>query len=151
MSGVLLRNLAAIVLPIVAASLFATAAIAQAVIAPDQAWRMARAGEITIIDIRRGDEWLETGLPQNAERATVRFARGPGEFLRRIAKLTKGDKSQPIALICAAGFRSKYAARLLANRGYSHVLDISEGMLGNDRGPGWLDRDLPVSACTDCQ
>jgi rhodanese-related sulfurtransferase len=126
-------------------------AFAQTIVSPEQALRLARGGQVTIIDIRRPDEWRQTGLPTGAERATVRFSRGPNEFLRRIAALTKGDKSRPIALICAAGVRSGYASKLLASRGYTQVMDISEGMLGNGKGAGWLARDLPISSCKDCQ
>ena len=112
-------------------------ALSQTIVSPDQALRLARGGQVTIIDIRRPDEWCQTGLPAGAERATVRFSRGPNEFLRKNAKLTQGDKSRPIALICAAGVRSGFAAKLLASRGYPQVLDISEGMLGNGQGAGW--------------
>ncbi len=131
--------------------MFAGVATAQTVITPDQAHRMALEGEVTIIDVRRPDEWRDTGLPAGAERATVHFTRGPTAFLRRIAKLTKGDKNKPIALICAAGVRSKYASNLLQKRGYTQVLDISEGMLGNNKGAGWLGRALPTEACSDCE
>ncbi len=112
---------------------------------------MARGRQVTIIDIRRPDEWRQSGLPAGAERATVRLSRGPNEFLNKIAKLTQGDKSKPIALICAAGVRSGYAAKLLASRGYTQVMDISEGMLGNGHGAGWLARDLPISIFKDCR
>jgi rhodanese-related sulfurtransferase len=130
--------------------IWAGGAGAQTIVTAEQALRMARGGEITIIDIRRPDEWRETGIPAGAELATVRTIRGPAEFLRRIAKLTKGDKSTPIALICAAGVRSKHASRLLQSRGYTQVLDISEGMLGSRAGTGWLARKLPVKACDGC-
>ena len=126
-------------------------AMAQVIIAPDQALQLARGGDITIIDIRRPDEWRKTGIPLGAERATVRFNRGANSFLRRIAQLTGGDKTKRIALICAAGVRSKHAIRWLSNRGYTQVLDISEGVQGNHRGVGWLARDLPVNACEDCK
>ncbi|MFP6697327.1 MAG: rhodanese-like domain-containing protein [Alphaproteobacteria bacterium] len=118
---------------------------------PDQALQLARGGQVTIIDIRRPDEWRQSGLPAGAERATVRLSRGPNEFLHKIAKLTQGDKSKPIALICAAGVRFGYAAKLLASRGYTQVMDISEGMLGNGHGAGWLARDLPISIFKDCR
>ena len=124
---------------------------AQGIVAPKDALRMARDGQITIIDIRRPDEWRKTGVPYGAARATVHFSRGAGKFLRRIAELTGGDKSKPIALICAAGVRSKHASRLLRNRGYEVVLDISEGMQGNHIGVGWLRRGLPVNDCLDCK
>jgi rhodanese-related sulfurtransferase len=126
-------------------------ALSQTIVSPDQALRLARGGQVTIIDIRRPDEWRQTGLPAGAERATVRFSRGPNEFLRKNAKLTQDAKSRPIALICAAGVRSGFAAKLLASRGYTQVLDISEGMLGNGHGAGWLARNLPINTCKNCQ
>lgn len=131
--------------------IFAPAALSQTVVSPDQALQLARGGQVTIIDIRRPDEWRQSGLPAGGERATVRLSRGPNEFLHKIAKLTQGDKSKPIALICAAGVRSGYAAKLLASRGYTQVMDISEGMLGNGHGAGWLARDLPISIFKDCR
>ena len=130
--------------------IFAPAALSQTAVSPDQALQLARGGQVTIIDIRRPDEWRQSGLPAGTERATVRLSRGPNEFLHKIAKLTQGDKSKPIALICAAGVRSGYAAKLLASRGYTQVMDISEGMLGNGHGAGWL-RDLPISIFKDCR
>lgn len=82
-------------------------------------------------------------MPAGAERATVRLSRGPNEFLHKIAKLTQGDKSKLIALICAAEVRFRYAAKLLASRGDTQVMDISEGMLGNSHGARWLARGYP--------
>ncbi len=126
-------------------------AMAQQIIAPARALEMARDGRVMIIDIRRPDEWRKTGIPSGAERATIRSIHGAVKFLGRVAKLTNGDKTTPIALICAAGVRSKHASRLLQNRGYTQVMDIREGMLGSANGIGWLRRDLPVSRCEDCE
>ena len=56
----------------------------------------------------------------------------------------------PIALICAGGVRSRHAARLLHQRGYTQVTDIREGMFGSRSGPGWLRRGLPTEACDGC-
>ena len=131
--------------------IFAPAALSQTVVSPDQALQLARGGQVTIIDIRRPDEWRQSGLPAGTERAMVQLSRGPNEFLHKIAKLTQGDKSKPIALICAAGVRFGYAAKLLASRGYTQVMDISEGMLGHGHGAGWLARDLPISIFKDCR
>jgi rhodanese-related sulfurtransferase len=126
-------------------------AMSEGIVAPEQALRMAREGEVTIIDIRRPDEWRKTGVPSGAQRATIRSSLGTSGFLSRIAALTKGDKSAPIALICAGGVRSKHASRLLRKRGYTQVMDISEGMLGNGKGAGWLRRKLPISPCPNCE
>ncbi|MDA1100918.1 MAG: rhodanese-like domain-containing protein [Proteobacteria bacterium] len=136
---------------LVALAASANEVMAQQIIMPGRALEMARDGRIMIIDIRRPDEWQKTGIPTGAKRATIRFGRGTEAFLKRIAKLTKGDKTKPIALICAAGVRSKHASRLLHETGYTQVMDISEGMLGNAEGGGWLRRDLPVSHCKGCR
>jgi len=120
------------------------------ILTPVEAQSRAERGELTIIDIRRPDEWQNTGIPTGAERATIRFTGRAQRFLAQIDALTRGDKSMPIALICAAGVRSKHASALLRQRGYTNVHDISEGMLGNGRGGGWLQRNLPTMPCTDC-
>lgn len=113
--------------------------------------RERAAGEgLTIIDIRRPDEWRRTGLPAVAAQATMRFGRGTADFLGRIRTLTDGNPNRPIALICAAGVRSAYAAKLLREQGYTRVYDISEGMLGSDAGPGWLASGLPTRSCDGC-
>ncbi|MDP6564155.1 MAG: rhodanese-like domain-containing protein [Alphaproteobacteria bacterium] len=122
----------------------------QGMIAADAARALAQQGRITIVDIRRPDEWRQTGLPEGARRATVLPGRGAGRFLARIAELTNGDKSKPIALICAAGVRSRHASGLLRARGYTNVLEIREGMLGNRHGAGWLKRSLPLVTCGRC-
>ena len=54
------------------------------------------------------------------------------------------DKSRPIAVICAAGNRSRWASRFLAEKGFAKVIDVAEGLFGNGRLPGWLARGLPV-------
>jgi len=48
-----------------------------------------------------------------------------------------------IAMICAVGGRTGHVTGVLEKNGIS-VLDLSEGMMGNDRGPGWIARGLPI-------
>ena len=100
---------------------------------------------LTIVDIRRPEEWRRTGMPRGAERATIRSATGEHGFLARIAQITGGDKAAPIALICATGVRSSRASRILKQAGYRNVSDIGEGMLGNAAGAGWLALGLPLT------
>lgn len=113
------------------------------VIGPVRAYELAMRGELTIIDIRRPSEWQETGVPQGATRISLQSDRGLPGFLEEIDSLAGGDRSRPIALICAGGVRSRLAARVLRAQGYTNVLDIREGMLGSSHGPGWLERRLP--------
>jgi rhodanese-related sulfurtransferase len=47
-------------------------------------------------------------------------------------------------LICATGGRSGSVMRRLRQSGYDGFIDVSEGMLGSRRGPGWINSGLPV-------
>ena len=148
----LFRRLAATVLSGIVAAAFSAAALAgSAVLDPGRALELQQQQALTIVDIRRPEEWRATGIPAGAERATIRSPWGNKGFLERIAVITKGDKEMPIGLICAAGNRSRRAAELLQQQGYRNIIDISEGMFGNAQGAGWLARELPVTPCTDCQ
>jgi rhodanese-related sulfurtransferase len=104
------------------------------------AFRQAQAGEILLIDIRRPDEWQATGSGQGAHRIDLRR----DDFVDALTALAGGDRSRPIALICARGVRSARTAKLLSESGFSSVIDVPEGMLGSAAGPGWIARGLPL-------
>ncbi len=119
--------------------------------APD-AWQQSGQGELLIVDIRTESEWRETGIPEGAGRASLFLAYGlPNlDFVEEVTALAGGDRSRPIALICAAGVRSAIAHVLLEGEGFEQIYDIGEGMVGSGDGPGWLARDLPVENCGEC-
>ena len=71
---------------------------------------------------------------------------GFGERLQAILKSTPPEK---IGLICATGGRTAYVVDILEKNGISGVQDVSEGMLGNDRGPGWIARGLPTVSTSE--
>jgi rhodanese-related sulfurtransferase len=98
------------------------------------------AGDILLIDIRRPDEWAATGSAQGAKRLDMRR----DDFIAALDQIAGGDRSRPIALICARGVRSARTANLLVQNGFSNIIDIPEGMLGSGAGPGWIARGLPV-------
>jgi rhodanese-related sulfurtransferase len=108
----------------------------------EAAFQKAEAGEILLIDIRRPDEWQSTGTAKGAHRIDLRDP----DFIDALAKLAEGDRTRPIALICARGVRSARTANLLAENGFSQVINIPEGMLGSSDGPGWIARGLPLTA-----
>ncbi len=105
-----------------------------------EAHQMAMAGHVLLIDIRRPDEWRATGLPQGARPIDMRR----DDFLAALHAAAGGDLSRPIALICARGVRSARLANRLGAAGFTNVIDVPEGMLGSDAGPGWLAAKLPV-------
>ena len=107
----------------------------------EEAHRAAVAGEVILIDIRRPDEWAQTGVPQGAHALDMR---GP-DFLAELSAATGGDRDRPVALICARGVRSAALGARLAEAGYTRVLNVPEGMLGSGAGPGWIASGLPVT------
>jgi len=117
---------------------------AEATIAPPQAHARAKAGALTLIDLRTPREWRETGVPPHA--ATANFnALSEEAFIARVEEIAENARAEPIALICARGGRSSRARETLLEAGFSRVVDVHEGMLGNASGPGWIDRGLPTA------
>lgn len=106
----------------------------------ETAFQRTTTGELLLIDIRQPEEWAETGSAEGAQRFDLRSK----DFLDRLSALVDGDRSRPIALICASGGRSARTAQALTDAGFTNVLDVSEGMLGSSAGPGWLARGLPT-------
>lgn len=107
---------------------------------PEEAHRAAVAGRITLVDIRRPDEWAATGIGEGAHPIDMRRT----DFIDALNGLTGGDRTQPVAVICARGVRSRRMTELLTQAGYTTIIDVPEGMLGSRAGPGWLERGLPV-------
>lgn len=123
-----------------------TAAVpATARIAPEAALAEAQAGERLLIDLRTPAEWRRTGVAAAATTLDFNASGGGDSFVGQVLALVDGDRSHPIALICARGNRSGRAWRLLHEAGFRDVKDVAEGMLGNDLGPGWLGRGLPTT------
>ncbi len=102
----------------------------------------AKAGKITLVDIRRPDEWARTGVPE----AGVPLDMRRPDFTEALLAQVMGDKDAAIALICARGVRSRGMTRKLAKAGFTRIIDVPEGMLGSGAGPGWLKQGLPVVA-----
>jgi rhodanese-related sulfurtransferase len=102
----------------------------------------ALAGSLTLIDIRRPDEWQATGVGQGARPLDMRR----GDFTDALLALTDADATTPIALICARGVRSARLASRLAGSGFTRIINVPEGMLGAAEGPGWIARGLPLES-----
>jgi rhodanese-related sulfurtransferase len=115
------------------------AATAKQISAPD-AKTMAAVDEVLLVDIRTPGEWARSGLPEGALALSMQRQ----DFPQALLEAMGGDMSKPVALICATGSRSAMLQRYLQAQGFSHVLDVSEGMMGNFSAPGWLRRGLPT-------
>jgi len=99
---------------------------------------------VAIIDVRRLDEWQETGLVEGSHPLTFFDAKGKYDAAAWIDKLNQIVKpDQPVVLICARGVRSSKIADLLDKRlGYSAVHNVTDGILS------WLKDNKPVVAYT---
>jgi len=105
-----------------------------------EAHELAMRDEIVLIDVRSPAEWEETGIGASARAVSMHV---PG-FFKKVNAIVRGDKSRPIALICATGARSGRMQTMLRKRGYKNIISVAEGMFGNASGPGWLKSGLPL-------
>lgn len=109
------------------------------IMTPPEALSAAASGAILLVDIRRPDEWQSTGIAEPAVPIDLRDS----DFIDQL-RAARQSNSQPIAVICARGVRSARMTRRLAEANIGPIIDIPEGMLGSNVGPGWLARGLPV-------
>lgn len=114
--------------------------------APEAASAVAN-DALILIDIRSPAEWDETGVAQGAIALTMHDT----EFPKKISAILNGAQGKPIGLICATGGRTEYVVSFLAKNGFTDVIDVSEGMMGNARGPGWVARGMPLVTSEDAQ
>jgi len=110
------------------------------------AHKQAVDGELVLVDIRRPEEWLATGIPASGYAITMH--QNGRNFLKSLMAAAGNDRNQRIALICATGGRSEYLQKILRQAGFSNIIDVSEGMLGSPVGSGWLKQKLPVRRWT---
>lgn len=94
---------------------------------------------IPVVDIRRPEEWRETGVVAGSERLTFVDELGrvkPG-FLERLT--SEIEKDEPVVLICRTGNRTDVLARhLVENLGYNRVYNVRDGITA------WIGEGRPV-------
>ena len=107
----------------------------------DEIKRRLEAGEkMVLVDVREKDEVRGGYIP-----GAVSIPRG---FLEMQAEAKLTDKDAPIVLYCAGGVRSAFAAKTLAELGYTHVESANPGFVR------WKDLGYPMElppALTDAQ
>ena len=107
---------------------------------PKEAYEKAKKGEIVLFDVRTPGEWTQTGVPEGAHPLEL-----APTFLARLNQLTGGDKTKPLAFMCATGARSAYVVRELAKRGWTNLINVAGGVFGGPAGPGWKAEGLPFT------
>ncbi|MBK1734799.1 peptidylprolyl isomerase [Halorhodospira abdelmalekii] len=84
---------------------------------------------VTLIDIRRPDEWQQTGVVEGSYLLTAFDWRGRfvPDFPEQLAQLVERD--EPFMIICRVGNRTAFLARALAEQlDYEQVYNITEGI-----------------------
>ncbi|MFK7963949.1 MAG: rhodanese-like domain-containing protein [Burkholderiaceae bacterium] len=99
--------------------------------------QQSAAGEMVLIDIRRPEEWQESGVPDTA----IALDMTAKDFLPRLQEVIEQNPDKRLGLICAVGSRSRYLADWLNRQGVKNVVNVSAGVHGRN---GWLANKLPV-------
>jgi len=90
-------------------------------------------GLVTLVDVRRPDEWAETGRPQGSHGVTLQDE----DFVEKITALL-GAKTAPVALSCRTGGRSAQAAQKLMQADFTDIANVVGGFLE------WEKQGLPI-------
>src|SRR6266436_6451 len=98
-------------------------------VTPEQAEQ--ERGRVTFLDVREADEFDQGTIP-----GSVFIPRG---FLELQVEGKIPDKSTPVVVYCAGGARSAFAARDLAELGYTDVASMSGGFnQWKNEGRNWV-------------
>ena len=91
-----------------------------------------RLDHYTLLDVREPDEYEQGAVP-----GAIHVPRGQLEFSieGRLA-----DKSAPIAVYCAGGTRSAFAAKTLQDLGYRDVVSVAGGVQASGKTKAWCGR-----------
>lgn len=92
-----------------------------------------------IFDVRRPDEWRQTGVINNSKLLTFVTANGKlhPDFLPRFTSMV--GKNDPVILICRTGNRTSHLARYLVEKlGYTNVHNVKNGITQ------WIKEKQPV-------
>ena len=94
---------------------------------------------IPVYDIRRADEWAQTGVVEGSRRMTFVDEKGrlSPEFFPKLTQAI--GKNDPVILICRTGNRTDVVARALVEQlGYTKVYNVKNGITR------WISEGQPV-------
>ncbi len=117
-----------------------TVASAQSILSAPQAMEKISSGSLVLIDIRTPQEWKQSGIPEPA----IPLSLQDRQFIPKLNRIRSENPNKEIAIICAVGGRTAFVQREMTRRKLGTVIDVSEGMMGNKRGQGWIKRGLPL-------
>lgn len=96
--------------------------------------------DIPIYDVRRPEEWRQTGVVEGSKLLTFVEASGRlnPDFIERFT--AANSQHDPVILICRTGSRTSSLARLLVEKlGYTQVYNVRDGITR------WIREDRPVT------
>ena len=85
--------------------------------------------KVTLIDIRRPEEWTQTGVVESSKKITFFSASGAinPNLVTELKKAAPADK--PVVLICRTGSRTRVGAQMIqAQLGYKTVYNVEHGI-----------------------
>ncbi len=94
---------------------------------------------IPVYDIRRAEEWAQTGVVNGSRKLT--FVDATGKLMQDfVEKFTHAvNKSDPVILICRTGHRTEVLSRaLIQELGYTRVYNVKDGITR------WISDGLPI-------
>ncbi len=91
-----------------------------------------------IIDVRRAEEWADTGVVESSQLLTFFDRNGNFNAAKWQADISKlSNTSTPMILICRSGSRSKVIGNwMVKTLGYQTVYNVEEGILSWKRSSG---------------
>lgn len=95
---------------------------------------------VTLVDIRRPEEWRQTGIVKGSH--TITLFDGSGrvveDFVSKFSAIASPEK--PVALICRTGNRTRAASTMLIKQlGYKEVYNVTKGITD------WIRNGKPVA------
>ena len=105
----------------------------------NQQLRTLQAQGIPVYDIRRADEWKQTGIVEGSHKLTFVDDKGRvnPEFVSKFTQAV--GKNDPVILTCRTGSRTDTLSRaLIEQMGYTKIYNVKNGITR------WISDGLPV-------
>lgn len=85
---------------------------------------------VVMIDVRREDEWIQTGIIKNSHKMTFFDAYGNHNVLKWMKEFEKlvPSKETTVVLICAHANRTRAIGNYLIDQGYKHTAHLIGGI-----------------------
>lgn len=125
-------------------------------VTPQEAYALLQEGSnVKLVDVRTNAErdWVGSVVLPSDRHAAVQWNLYPGgkpnpDFLAQLAQVA--DKETTVLFLCRSGVRSRHAAKLATENGYTQCFDILEGFEGDKDADGhrktvggWCKAGLP--------